>query len=251
MTHSRDSESHIRLLPHHLWISLIAITVFAAAFGIVEATVVVYLRDLYYPAGFSLPLKPLPMAHALIEIAREAATLVMLAAASFLGGQNRWQRFSVFMIAFGVWDIAYYAWLKLILGWPASVFDWDVLFLIPLPWIGPVIAPILISALLVAAGVFILRAESRFGDIRIPRVAWVVALAATALILYSFMWDTEATLRFSPPRPYLYWLLFGGILLYGIGLLLTLRQTATAHRDRSDGKEKVGSRRRGTTQKSS
>jgi len=130
----------------------VAVTIFAIAMAFLEAAVVEYLRQLYYPEGFSFPLKMIPMNIYFVELGREAATIIMLAAIGYLAGKNFLTRFSAFIIAFGVWDIFYYVFLKLILNWPSSLFDWDILFLIPLPWIGPVLAPVIISVLLIFAG---------------------------------------------------------------------------------------------------
>ena len=80
-----------------------------------------------------------------IEIGREAATLIMLLGVAMLAGADRWERFLAFCLSFGVWDIFYYAWLWIFVRWPASLFTWDLLFLIPVPWIGPVLAPVLVS----------------------------------------------------------------------------------------------------------
>lgn len=210
------------------WVTPLAwVSLFSMAFGCVEAAVVVYLRDLYYPQGFTLPLRPSMLAHLRVELVREAATLVMLMSVGLLAGRTRWQRISFFMIGFGAWDIFFYMWLKVFLGWPSSVFDWDVLFLLPLPWIGPVIAPLLISLLLMTTGVLLLRKEAHSGFIRIPPVAWVLGIAATSLILYSFMRDTDATLHAAAPQPYWYELLAAGLGLYIPGIFFALRGTAS------------------------
>jgi hypothetical protein len=124
---------------------------------------------------------------------------------------------------FGVWDIFYYLWLKVLLGWPASVFDWDVLFLIPLPWIGPVVAPLLVALAMVGCGVAIcLRiAEGRPFQPRL--LAWVLGGAGMAVILLSFMVDTDATLGGLPPRDYRYELLASGLLLLLSGFAFAWR----------------------------
>jgi hypothetical protein len=131
----------------------------AIAFGYNEAAVVVYLRDIFHPGGFEFPLKQFPIESSkliFVEIGREAATLIVIASAAWLAGKNRRQRISFFMIIFAVWDIFYYVFLKIILGWPATIMDWDILFLIPLPWAGPVAAPIAVSiAMIVFAGIIL------------------------------------------------------------------------------------------------
>src|SRR5260370_7926441 len=88
---------------------------------------------------------------------REAATIVMLAAIALAGADNAGQWAAAFAIAFGTWDIAFYAFLKLLLDWPASLLTWDILFLIPIPWVGPVLAPVIVSASMIAAGLWHLR----------------------------------------------------------------------------------------------
>ncbi|MBN2019832.1 MAG: hypothetical protein JW749_06365 [Sedimentisphaerales bacterium] len=141
----------------------ILVVILAIAFGYIEAAVVVYLRQIFHPAGFDFPLLPFGLTETagkmlLVEIGREAATLVLILSACLLIGQNRRERLAYFLIIFAVWDIFYYVFLKLILGWPASITDWDVLFLIPVPWAGPVLAPVIVSVImLVFAGVTVYR----------------------------------------------------------------------------------------------
>src|ERR1700693_5182943 len=134
-----------------------AAVAYAVAMAFVESAVVVYLRALG-PAGPSLastlPILPHPIIR--IEVAREAATIVMLVAVAGLAGRNRGERSLVFLLVFAVWDIAYYGWLWVLIGWPPSVFTWDVLFLIPVPWMGPVLAPLLVSVGLVVASLSLL-----------------------------------------------------------------------------------------------
>lgn len=124
----------------------LALLVYAVAMGYVEAAVVVYLRAIYYPEGFSFPLTP-PMDPALVgvEVVREAATLVMIFAVAWIAARSAWQLLTGFALVFGVWDIAYYIGLKALLDWPASLTETDVLFLIPSCWVGPVLAPMLVS----------------------------------------------------------------------------------------------------------
>src|SRR4030043_1288929 len=126
------------------------VVVFGIAFAYIEASVVVYLREIFHPSGFTFPLAefgitPLWKRLLLTETGREAATLVVIFTASWLFGRNLRQRFAFFLTIFAVWDIFYYVWLKVLINWPASIMDWDILFLIPTVWAGPVIAPILIS----------------------------------------------------------------------------------------------------------
>ena len=114
---------------------LLVVAVFAVAMAWVEAAVVFYLRRLVDRIEPYQP-NPLPIAGDLggAELVREAATLVMLLAVGWLAGRAWRTRLGFFLAAFGVWDIFYYVFLRAMTGWPHSLFDWDVLFLIPLPW---------------------------------------------------------------------------------------------------------------------
>jgi len=199
------------------------VAVFSIAFAFVEASVVIYLRALYYPGGFAFPLKLIPAGYLRVEIAREAATVIMLAALGVIAGWRPWERFGFFLFAFGVWDLAFYAWLLAAAGWPGSLFDWDILFLIPLPWIAPVIAPVAIALLMVIAGaVTVLRTagEKRFHP---GPLSWGLGVLGTSLILYSFMADTEAAAGGAVPAPYHYGLLVAGLMAFIAGFVFACR----------------------------
>ncbi len=193
---------------------LLAAVSFAIAMAYVESMVVVYLREIYYPNGFSFPIAPIPEKMIVLEIIREIATIIMLSAVAVLAARKFWERFGWFILMFGVWDIFYYIWLKGALDWPATLFDWDILFLIPLPWIGPVIAPLLIAVEMIVFGWLITRNFAKGLRFRPSKASWVFAAIGTLLLLYSFMWDIEAGLRQELPEPYLYPLLFVGLILY-------------------------------------
>src|SRR5260370_2822247 len=120
-----------------------------------------------------------------IEIGREAATIVMLAAVALAVARNAGDWAAAFVITFGTWDITFYVFLKLLLGWPASIFTWDILFLIPVPWVGPVLAPVLVSAAMIAAGVWQLRAQAQGQPIRIGGAQWSGIMAGGAAIVVS------------------------------------------------------------------
>ena len=140
--------------------TIIRVVVFGLAMGYLEAVVVVYLREIYYPGGFSFPLVPISARDLWVETGREAATLVMLLMAGMLSGKSARARFAFFLLVFAVWDIAYYLFLKLILGWPAGPAVEDILFLIPVPWVGPVWAPVVLSVSMIVLSVVILRGEA-------------------------------------------------------------------------------------------
>jgi hypothetical protein len=190
----------------------------------VESAVVVYLRAIYYPQGFAFPLDPLPPHMVVIEIGREAATLVMLLGVAMLAGRERWERFPAFCVSFGVWDLFYYVWLWLLLGWPPSLLTWDVLFLIPVPWTGPVLAPVVVSVLLVAGGLLLWRKGARGEPVRFPIPLRILAFAGALLVLGSFVLDFRLVLRQMEPPPFR-WALFGiGVSLGVVALVLAVRK---------------------------
>jgi len=202
--------------------------IFAVAMGFLEAAVVVYLRQIFYPDGYPFPLKMIPMNLLRVELAREFSTMIMLIAVAALAGRRFWERFGYFIVMFGVWDIFYYVWLKVAIGWPATISDWDILFLIPLPWIGPVIAPVLISILMIIAGMIIARLFANDQVFRPTLLAWILSLIGTGVILFSFMRDTDATLHQHMPSPYLYSFLLIGLICYGIAFWHSYRRSMIA-----------------------
>ncbi|MCB4792207.1 MAG: hypothetical protein LHV68_10000 [Elusimicrobia bacterium] len=148
------------------------VTLFGIAFGYLEASVVVYLRQLFYPSGFSIPLKlsfpyiifaktpflnPIPLDILLTEIFREVSTMVILFTVAFISGNTWKEKLAFFLLPFGVWDIFYYIFLKLLIGWPPFLFTLDVLFLIPVPWIAPVWMPVLASVLFILTALVLLK----------------------------------------------------------------------------------------------
>jgi len=167
------------------------VTAFGAAFGYIEAAVVVYLRAIFYPDGFRFPLIEFGNGELwrrllMTEIGREGATLVLIGTGAWLIGRNLRQRFAWFLVIFAVWDITYYIWLKVLLGWPGSIMDWDILFLIPMVWASPVLAPVLISAaMLVFAGVILRRSEAGRG-IEVKMIDWAGFSGAIVVVLASF-----------------------------------------------------------------
>ena len=136
--------------------TLVIAAAFGVAFGFVEAAVVVYLRSAIglVPLGnvkYPLPLQDFPHHLLVIEVAREAATIVMLVSLAFLVTRRERERWAMFLYVFALWDIAYYAGLWVTIGWPSSLLADDILFLIPVPWISNVWYPLLVSGLSVAA----------------------------------------------------------------------------------------------------
>lgn len=179
----------MKLISKHLIDRMFWVSVFGVAMGCLEAIVVIYLRELYYPQGFGFPMSALETHTYIAELVREVATIVMLTAIGFLAGQTIIQKLSYFLYCFAVWDIIYYLTLKLFLGWPSSLLTWDVLFLIPLPWLGPVIAPILVSLALIWLSTNLLFLVEYCGGVQIKVTEWLLLLAGAGLVFISFVWN--------------------------------------------------------------
>jgi len=189
------------------------LTIYAVTMAYVESAVVVYLRAIYYPQGFDFPLALMPPGMMAIEIGREAATLIMLLAVAMLAGTDRWERFLAFCLSFGVWDLFYYAWLWIFIRWPRSLLTWDVLFLIPVPWIAPVLAPVLVSVTLVSASLLLLHLKAQGVRLGFSTSLWTLAVIGGLLVLGSFMMDFAGVLRQMMPPPF-HW----GVFALGLGL---------------------------------
>ena len=201
--------------------ALIALILFGVSFGYVEAAVVVYLRGVYEPLALELyperrpgDLLPLITLEELetadaeylwrlkIEVIREAATMVMLVSVGLAVGWNFNTSFAGFVIVFGVWDIFYYVFLKVLIDWPASLLEWDILFLIPVPWVGPVLAPMLVAMSMVAAGTLLLWRESAGRPVRISWQHWSILLLGGVIIIASFCWDYRNVIAGGMPKPF-------------------------------------------------
>lgn len=157
--------------------------------GFLESVVVVYLRQLYYPEGFGFPLKEAIWEGLSLEYLREISTIVMLMTVSVLAGRMTYERFSYFLYCFGIWDIFYYVGLKVLLNWPSSLFTWDILFLIPVVWIAPILAPIVCATTIIIFSGFILYYQNKGYPVRINLLEWSLTSLGTLVILITFIWD--------------------------------------------------------------
>lgn len=172
---------------------LTVVVAFALAMAWMESATVFYIRALVdriepYQAN---PLPQDAMAGVLgsVELWREAATLVLITTMGLLAGRTWRRRWGYAAVAFGVWDIFYYVFLRLITGWPKTVLDWDILFLLPLPWWGPVLAPVSIALVMIALGTLATQSGHESAGVIHGRGAWALAGAGVALALGIFMID--------------------------------------------------------------
>jgi hypothetical protein len=222
------------------------VMVFAIAMACVEAASVFYIRALVdriepYQAN------PLPMYGALgnVELWREAATLVMIATLGVLAGRTWRRRAGYAALAFGAWDIFYYVFLRLMSGWPRTLMDWDILFLLPLPWWGPVLAPVSIALLMIVWGTLTTQLGDPETDARWP---WALGSIGIALALCVFMIDAwralpdgrDAVLQVLPTA--FNWPVFGAALLLMATPLAHSGWSAFAFRLRRD-RRSLSSRR--------
>lgn len=215
-----------------------ALFLFGISFGYLEAAVVVYLRAIYDPIREQIhpgvrpdELFPLISPQQLaaagpentrrlgIEVGREAATILMLAAFGMVTGRNFKQRMAAFAVAFGLWDISFYAFLKMMIHWPQSLFTWDILFLIPLPWVGPVIAPVLVAITLVVCGLVSLR----YGGLPARAWQWMAMIAGGLAVILAFLWDFHNTTAGGLPNPFNWPLFLAGELLALAGFIAAAR----------------------------
>jgi hypothetical protein len=195
--------------------ALIALVLFGVAFGYVEASVVVYLRTIYEPIRQKISPRPPGELFPLItpqqlaqagpensrrlwtELGREAATILMLAAVGLAVSRSFQQWTAAFLIAFGVWDICFYLFLRLLIHWPESAMTWDLLFLLPVPWVGPVLAPVIVSLSMIGCGYVALTRP-----LALKATHWIAILAGGSIVVVACCLDFPNTTRGGMPNPF-------------------------------------------------
>lgn len=168
---------------------IITITAFAIAMGFLESAVVVYIHEILYPGGFDFPLSAIPDSLATTEVLREVATMVMLLTVGMLAARRFSTGFAWFIYSFAIWDIFYYVFLWLILGWPESLMTWDILFLIPTFWTGPVLSPVLVSLTMILLALVILVQAEKGKETRIPIKIWAGLILGSLILIWGFTYD--------------------------------------------------------------
>jgi len=160
------------------------LVIFSIAMAYLESAVVVYLREIYYPEGFTFPLIPMNVDIVIAEFWREIATIIMLAGIGILTGNSSSQRFAFFLLTFAIWDIFYYVFLYVLLGWPSSLLTWDVLFLVPIPWVGPVITPIIVSLIMMILASSLIHFKKNLNLNQ-----WLLLILGSLIVIISWVLD--------------------------------------------------------------
>ena len=172
-----------------LWVAL-----FSIAMAYLESAIVVYLRRLYGIEDLMLQVPPFDAQIAAIEVGRELATLVMLLSIGWIAGHRLAAKLGYAVITFGLWDIFYYVWLRIFIRWPQSLLDPDLLFLVPLPWWGPVLAPVLVSLLMIAGGLIAVVNSENGKALNFNYRFWISLSLGVLTMLYAFMEDAISAL---------------------------------------------------------
>jgi len=208
---------------------VIWLTLFAFAMAYVEAALVVHLRQLYYadnPLSI-FPLRLLSHTDLAIELVREAATILMLVAVAFLTERDIGRRFAAFVYAFGIWDLAYYGCLKLLIDWPQTWLEWDVLFLLPWPWFGPWLTPAVIALLFASWGAWILLSTCQPRFTRLSATLFVagavLGLSAFLLPAAGLLLQGEIAFQGYQPEAFAWSLFVPGVLAMTAGLIYASR----------------------------
>lgn len=179
----------MRFKSKSLFLKITYLSLFSITLGYIEAAVVIYLRMQYYPNRFYFPLNNvIPNDVLLIEIFRELSTIAILFFVAILSTKKFIERFGSFLFIFALWDIFYYIFLKIILGWPVSILDKDILLLIPIPWIAPVLAPIIFSVtfIILSMSIYYLSyKDPTFNNL--GKMEWTFFSLASFLIFCSFV----------------------------------------------------------------
>lgn len=204
---------------------------YAFSMAYLESAVVVYLqRALSMTPATLFPLRDQTTLGVLgpIELGREAATLVMLATLGWLAGRTSLERLAWTSVAFGMWDIGYYFWLRVFIDWPTSLGTTDLLFLIPVPWVAPVWAPMLVSLALTGFGLIL--AHRIRGDL--PMILrsnhWILLIMGGLVVILSFTLDAAHILDGRMPSAFAWPVFAIGMALAGLGVCLPLRSSSNS-----------------------
>jgi len=227
---------------------IIWVAIFAIAMGFLESAVVVYIRALYYPEGFMFPMKLISDQIMITEFFREAATMIMLIGIAVIAGSSAIERFAYFIFSFGIWDIFYYIFLYALLGWPQSLMTWDVLFFIPVTWIGPVITPVINSATMILLALVFIYFKNKNNAIKTGKLVWSLLIIGSLVVIVAYtmdyvqfmaqkftFWqmmgfgDTKTVFDYATtymPENFNWWVFLCGVLMHFSALILLIRKNS-------------------------
>jgi hypothetical protein len=208
----------------------VGLWIFALAFGWIEAAAVVYLREIYLravnvAAGFQFPLVSIPAHLVPVEIVREGCTLLVLGSVAWLAGRRWTDRMGAFLLTFGIWDLAYYGVLRLVLGWPDSLTTWDILFLIPLPWVAPIWAPATVAGIFVVVGTYLFWTAERPRQYSRKDIA--ILLTSALVVIAAFLVEWRVVLNREVPQQFPLWLFWTGVVV-GTSWFVRIERRAAA-----------------------
>ena len=269
MNDERSTPTALHAARHHAAWVLAGLYLFGIGFGFIEAAVVVDLRAILGPkfdriagrtTGELFPMVPFdleriakddPSAARLmrVEVLREAATMVLLVGVGLAAGRSAIGRFAAFVVGFGVWDLVYYLSLRWLIDWPASAWTWDVLFLIPVPWAAPVLAPAIVAASMVLAGSIVIVEVSAGRTFRVSRWEWLAIVAGGLVLIASFCWDWRHIAGGGMPEAFP-WLVFSIGEIIGLGGFVHAWRTSRRKDEEfhAETRRTSETRRRGTTE---
>ncbi|MEA1873692.1 MAG: hypothetical protein U9N51_04585 [Bacteroidota bacterium] len=179
----------MKIFPYRtlLWVSL-----FAVAFAMIETAVVIYLREIFYPGGFDFPLQLISPDLAVVESVREVATMLLLVSIAAVAARKFMTGMAWFIYAFAIWDIFYYVFLYVFLGWPETLMTWDVLFLLPFTWVGPVCAPVINSLCMILLAMIIVTYREY---LKIKTWHWASLIVGSIVIIIAYTEDYVSFMR--------------------------------------------------------
>jgi hypothetical protein len=188
--------------------------------GLLEAICVAYIRQIIFPPDGNIANTPISDFNFTLEAIRESMTIIMITTLSILAAFNWRTRLAMFFLAFGIWDIFYYVGLKIFLDWPATIMDWDTLFLIPVAWYSPIIVPVLISTYFIIGSIFIILHESNGTNLRFNFTVVILQFLGFAVWFYSFVNNSAMISENGYANVEYSWALFFLGLIFGISSLI-------------------------------
>ena len=199
-----------------------SVIIFAIAMGILEAICVVYIRQIIFPPDGNIANTPISNFNFTIEAIRESMTIIMLTTVSILSAYNVRTRIAMFFLAFGTWDILYYVGLRIFLQWPASIMNWDTLFLIPVAWYSPVLVPVLISIYFISGSIFIILHEGNGTKLKFSFTVVILQFLGFVVWFYSFIQNSTIISEVGYANAEYSWsLFFLGLILGGSSLTIS------------------------------